>query len=142
MPHQSITSLIYVSTARPGLDQSDVLAIRAAAQRNNQRSGVTGLILFNGFNFMQCIEGERSAARDCLHRIERDDRHSGMTIVSNEERSSRQFAEWRMAGQYLPLQSDQEKTDLVDLLLRESVADATRNLFQSFLSIGVKAPHP
>lgn len=140
MPHQTITSLVYISTARPGLDQNDLLAIMAVAERNNERSGITGLILFNGFNFIQCIEGERGAANECLRRIERDDRHDGMTIVSHGELACRQFAEWRMAGQSVPAQAGQAEADMLALLSRETVTEATRALFHSFRSFGIKMP--
>lgn len=136
VPIPSITSLIYVSTARPGLEHHDLLAIMSVAQSNNQRSGITGLILFNGFNFMQCIEGERAAAHDCLRRIERDDRHSGMTIISQREMPARQFNQWRMVGPSLPAQSDFADTDLSSLLYHQAVTEATRTQFESFLSFG------
>ncbi len=138
MPIPSITSLIYVSTARPGLDRHDLLAIMSVAENNNQRTGITGLILFNGFNFMQCIEGERAAAHDCLRRIERDDRHSGMTIISQRELPARQFTQWRMAGPSLPVQSGFADAELMDLLYHEAVTEATRTQFESFLSFGFR----
>jgi len=138
VPIPSITSLIYVSTARPGLDRQDLLDIMKVAQSNNQRSGITGLILFNGFNFMQCIEGEGVAAHDCLRRIERDDRHSGMTIIGQREMPARQFTQWRMAGPALPAQPDFADADLLNLLHHEAVSEATRTLFESFLSFGFR----
>jgi len=140
VPHQSITSLVYVSTARPGLNQNDLLAIITAAQRNNPRFGITGLILFNGFNFMQCVEGERGAVNDCLRRIERDDRHSGLAIISRRDSAGRQFADWRMAGQSLPTQPGLTEADMLALLSRETVTEATRTLFLSFLSFGIRTP--
>ncbi len=140
MPRQTITSLIYVSTARPGLDQQDLLAIMSAARRNNPRFGITGPILFNGFNFMQCIEGDRAATNDCLRRIERDDRHSGITIISHSELPNRQFTQWCMAGQSVPESPDLMETDIGGLLSRDSVSETTRTLFRSFLSFGIKAP--
>jgi len=110
----------------------------ATSLRNNERSGITGLMLFNGFNFLQCIEGERAAANDCMRRIERDDRHSGLTIVSHSKLARRQFTEWRMADQSMPAKSD-SAADMLVILSHENVSEATRTLFQSFLSFGRKA---
>ena len=110
----------------------------ATSLRNNERSGITGLMLFNGFNFLQCIEGERAAANDCMRRIERDDRHSGLAIVSHRELARRQFTEWRMADQSMPAESD-SAADMLVILSHENVSEATRTLFQSFLSFGMKA---
>lgn len=142
MPNRLITSLIYVSTAKPGLAEEDLQAIQTTAQRNNARLGITGLILFNGFNFMQCIEGDRASANECLNRIERDDRHSGMTVVSHCEIASPQFSQWRMFGPLLPVQSEWTQAALDQLLAGDAVTDATRTLFQSFGSLGAKTPGP
>lgn len=139
MPLRTITSLVYVSTSRPGLDQDDLLTIMTVSQRNNERAGITGLILFNGFNFMQCIEGERALANECLHRIGLDERHSGMTIISHREIAAPQFAESRMVSPFLASQPQLAKSDLAMLLSNAAVNEATRTLFQSFLSLGNKA---
>ncbi|WP_417622872.1 BLUF domain-containing protein [Parasphingorhabdus sp.] len=140
MPHRLITSLIYVSTAQPGLSEADFLAIMTVSQRNNQRLGISGLLVFNGSNFMQCLEGERAVANDRLHHIGLDERHSGLTIVSHREAPERQFAEWDMAGQYLPVQEGLAQTGLSKILSGNAVADTTRALFQSFRSLGAQLP--
>ena len=134
----SITSLVYVSTARPGLDQNDFQDIMTVAERNNQRLGITGLVMFNGFNFMQCIEGERAVAKDRLHRIGMDDRHTGLTILSHHEIANRQFAQWYMAGQYFPVKCGLPQSALSEILSDNSVSENTRNLFQSFRSLGAR----
>lgn len=134
VPHRSISSFVYVSTARPGLDHGDFLAIMKVAQSNNERLGITGLMLFNGFNFIQCIEGERTATNDCLHRIGLDDRHSGLTILDHHELPGRQFAQSHMAGHFLP--AEREQAGLSQLLSNHAVSDATRTYFQSFRSLG------
>lgn len=140
VPLQTITSLIYVSTARPGLDQDDFLAIMTTSQRNNQRFGITGLLVFNGFNFMQCLEGDPCATKELLHRIRLDERHSGMNILSHQQTSGRQFSQWDMAGQYLPVEQGLTQADLSAALSENAVTDATRTLFQSFRSLGPKQP--
>jgi hypothetical protein len=129
-----------VSTARPGLDQDDLLAIMTIAQRNNQRFGITGLMVFNGFNFMQYIEGDRTAANDRLHRIGQDDRHSDMKILSHREMPGRQFAKWDMASQNLPVESDLAQASLTDILSGDAVADTTRTFFKSFRSVPKHMP--
>ncbi len=135
-----ITSLIYVSTARAGLSLDDFLGIMAVSQRNNQRFGITGLLVFNGINFMQCLEGDRAATNDRLHHIGLDDRHSGITVVNRREAASRQFAGWHMAGRYLSAEEGLGQAGLLETLSDESVADATRTIFQSFRSLGGSLP--
>tara|TARA_R110001606_G_scaffold54258_4_gene133269 strand:- start:2625 stop:3101 length:477 start_codon:yes stop_codon:yes gene_type:complete len=140
VPHRSITSMIYVSTASPGLEQDDFQAIMATSQRNNQRFGITGLLVFNGFNFMQCLEGDRSAANELLNRIRMDERHSGMTLLGHQETFGRQFSQWNMAGQYLPVKQGLAQEGLSAILADAAVTAATRTLFQSFRSLGAKTP--
>ncbi len=140
MPRQSITSLIYVSTARPGLDQDDFSSILNVAERNNERFGITGLILYNGFNFIQCLEGDRASVNDRLYHIGLDDRHHGLTILSHHDMPNRQFAQWSMAGQYLPVQQGLSQAGLAEILSDDAVTEATKRLFASFLSLGAKQP--
>ncbi|PHR12622.1 MAG: hypothetical protein COA41_19005 [Sphingopyxis sp.] len=138
MPHQSITSLIYVSTARPGLDENEFLSIVDVAERNNNRFGITGLIVFNGFNFIQYLEGNRPAVNDRLHIIGLDERHSGMAILSTSDTTKRQFTQFNMAGRYLPSKKGLARAGLDKILSDKAVNDTTRTIFQSFLSLGDK----
>ncbi|WP_417611386.1 BLUF domain-containing protein [Parasphingorhabdus sp.] len=138
MPHQSITSLIYVSTARAGLDENEFLDIVDVAQRNNERFGLTGLIVFNGFNFIQYLEGDRPAVNDRLHHIGMDDRHSGLTILSTSDTTKRQFTHFNMAGRYLPSEKGLARQGVDEMLADSAVSDSTRTIFQSFLSLGGK----
>lgn len=135
-----ITSLIYVSNARPGLTEEDFLAIMKVSQRNNQRFGISGLLLFNGLNFMQCLEGDRAVAHDRLHHIRLDSRHDGISVVSHREIPRRQFAEWGMAGHYLGARKGSARAELCELLADDAIADSTRAMFQSFGSLGAKFP--
>ncbi|MEH6790063.1 BLUF domain-containing protein [Parasphingorhabdus sp.] len=141
MPHSQITSLIYVSTARAGLNHDDFKTIISVARRNNERCGVTGLILFNGFNFMQCIEGEKGTTNDRLHAIRLDERHSGMAVIDQRQSSGRQFAPWHMAAFFVSPQADHNPTALAEILAGETVAEPTRMFFQNFLTLGAKAAY-
>ncbi len=136
VPSRLITSLIYVSTARCDLSLEDFLGIMTVSQRNNQRFGITGLLVFNGTNFMQCLEGDKAATNDCLRKIGSDERHNGITILSHELRAKPEFSGWHMAGRYLPAEQCLGEASLAALLADEAVSEATRTLFQSFRSLG------
>tara|TARA_R110000824_G_scaffold111734_3_gene260425 strand:+ start:1065 stop:1439 length:375 start_codon:yes stop_codon:yes gene_type:complete len=122
------------------LSLDDFLAILTVSQRHNQRLGITGLLVFNGINFMQCLEGDKAATNDRLHHIGLDDRHSGLTVVSQLQTANQQFSDWPMAGRYLPATHGVGQTDLLELLSADAVSDATRTLFQSFRSLGACLP--
>lgn len=134
----SITSIIFVSTAKPGLGQEDFLAIKTVVQRNSERFGITGLLACNGFNFIQCIEGDPAAVEDLLYRIERDDRHSGMIVLSHGKAETRQFAQLHMVGRYWSLPQNSTQDELSTILAENSVSGVARMLFHSFNTLGVK----
>lgn len=136
MPPRLITSVIYVSTASAGLSRDDFLVVLKVSQRNNRRFGLTGLLVFNGTNFMQCLEGDRAAVNDRLHHIGLDERHGGLSIVSHRETPHQQFPRQPMIGRYLPAGQALGQADLLEILSDDAVSDATRTLFQSFRSLG------
>lgn len=87
--------LVYVSTAC-AVGPSDLEQIMTSAARNNAAAGVTGLLLFNGQNFLQLLEGEEDAVAQLLDRVEDDPRHSGVVVVTSLETDVRSFPEWSM----------------------------------------------
>ncbi|VWX59857.1 Sensors of blue-light using FAD [Sphingorhabdus sp. 109] len=135
---RSITSLIFVSTAKPGMNQDDFLAIMSVTLRNSERFGLTGLLVCNGFNFMQYIEGERSSVRDRMYYIGQDDRHSGVTILYQQESESRQFANIYFAGRHFPSIQGCAQSDLPKILADVSMPEMARTLFRSFGSLGLQ----
>ncbi|QJB70281.1 BLUF domain-containing protein [Parasphingorhabdus halotolerans] len=136
MPKDLITALVYVSTADPGLVKDDLLAIRRVAESNNQHSQITGLLTYNGTNFMQLIEGTASAVNECAHIIGLDDRHNGMTVLTRTEHSGRQFPDWTMASYFLQYENSVLSDQLMEMLAKPSVDPKTREVFNSFRSLG------
>ena len=93
--------LVYSSRnllAKVGQDAAEAVEqILAASQRNNSRVGVTGALLFNGGAFAQVLEGPRRSVEDTFERIQRDLRHSDVTVLQCGPVESRGFANWSMA---------------------------------------------
>lgn len=86
---------VYVSTAEQ-LEQDDVAAILASCQRHNAERGVTGLLLYNGRNFLQLLEGTADDLEWIMHRIERDNRHHGISRLYDEPTETRACPDWAM----------------------------------------------
>lgn len=86
---------VYVSTAEH-LSQDDVAAILASCQRNNAERGVTGLLLYNGRNFLQLLEGDDDDLEWIMRRIELDSRHHGISRLYDEPASERAGPDWLM----------------------------------------------
>ena len=60
--------LIYLSDLA-GRDESVLADILASAVRHNTASGITGMLLYAGGNFLQVIEGEEDAVHETYKRI-------------------------------------------------------------------------
>jgi len=78
-----------------GAFASEVLTILKASQRNNARAGVTGALLFNAGCFGQVLEGPRRAVEASFERIQRDPRHSDVSLLAFEP-AERAFPDWSM----------------------------------------------
>ena len=95
---------VYVSTAEQ-LGQDDIAAILESCQRNNAAHQVTGLLLYNGRNFLQLLEGERNDLEWVMRRIEHDSRHHGISRLYDEPTSARACPDWLMKRIALGIQA-------------------------------------
>lgn len=94
--------LIYVSTASDGLVPEDIDAIVASSIRNNETRNITGVLIYNGLNFLQVLEGPRANVENIYSRIMMDTRHVSVTTVLSETAELRMFSGWHMAGRKTP----------------------------------------
>jgi len=90
-------SITYVSSAVLQFRESTLLDLVDQCQVNNNRLGVTGVLVYSDGNFMQVIEGPDLVTRTLYDRIKRDDRHRDVTTVHTQSLESREFQGWSMA---------------------------------------------
>jgi hypothetical protein len=90
-----LSQYLYISTA-PTLPREDVDAILAASARNNPARGITGLLLFNGRNFLQLLEGEEGAVTSLMETITADPRHAGVSVLDRRSIAVRTCPDWAM----------------------------------------------
>lgn len=90
-----IKQCVYISTAL-GLSREEVDAILSACARNNAEQQITGLLLYNGRNFLQLLEGEEGALDDLMTAIEADPRHAGVLVMHKGEVAKRDCPDWAM----------------------------------------------
>lgn len=88
--------IVYVSTALPNLTDEDLADILKVANVRNAALGVTGLLVHNGRNFMQALEGPAECVLELMSSITRDRRHSGVIVISRETIEARAFSGWAM----------------------------------------------
>ena len=88
--------LVYVSAASQPFSSADLLTLLSKARTNNQRLGVTGMLLFKDGDFLQLIEGESIAVQSVFATIRADRRHRNITVILEEEGGPRIFEDWSM----------------------------------------------
>ncbi|WP_337661275.1 BLUF domain-containing protein [Erythrobacter sp. Alg231-14] len=90
-----LSQYLYISTA-PSLTRDDVAAILDSSARNNPARGITGLLLYNGRNFLQLLEGEGAELDALMKRIGQDRRHTGVSLLNKTAVSERACPQWAM----------------------------------------------
>lgn len=78
------------------INDREIISIVNASQINNQKLGVTGILLYNSGNFMQLIEGEEPAVETLYEKIRMDYRHASITLLLKENITHRNFENWQM----------------------------------------------
>ncbi|HTZ76896.1 MAG TPA: BLUF domain-containing protein [Stellaceae bacterium] len=89
-------TLVYVSCAT-SLSPEVLTGILRQSRVNNERLGITGLLLYVEGNFMQALEGPREAVLGLYEEIRRDPRHKDVTTIVSLPSEARSFERWSMA---------------------------------------------
>ncbi|WP_018146618.1 BLUF domain-containing protein [Henriciella marina] len=129
--------LAYVSVATKTLSSVDLQNILESAITNNRESDVTGILLFNGTNFMQVIEGPQKAVEKVFDQICKDDRHRNVVVIYRERTAVREFDEAPMLLQIVPASHGDAPDGMtitkdIALFLPSSLAKHFRTILESF----------
>ena len=88
--------LIYTSIAAPDTTYETLRAILDVSVQANLLHSITGMLIYDGAHFMQCIEGPQKAIDQLMVNIQSDQRHSNIHIVGTEMTDTRLFPHWNM----------------------------------------------
>ena len=91
-----LSHCIYASAATCPFDRRALQALLEKSRINNQRLGITGMLLFVEGSFFQVLEGEREHIEAVLRAISADPRHTRISRIIEEPIAKRSFAEWTM----------------------------------------------
>ncbi len=83
--------VLYLSALAPGAPLKVVSDIVSRARKANEGEGITGLLVFDGMQFCQHIEGPRKAVLALTERIHRDPRHVDVDILHHGPLAQRRF---------------------------------------------------
>jgi hypothetical protein len=87
---------VYTSTATRHLTDDDLAELLRQCVRNNERAGLTGLLLHRDGRFMQVLEGPDEAVEAVFAVIAADERHTVVRQLLDESIAARQFPAWSM----------------------------------------------
>jgi phosphatidylserine/phosphatidylglycerophosphate/cardiolipin synthase-like enzyme len=87
---------VYTSTATRNLTDDDLAELLRQCVRNNDRTGLTGLLLHRDGRFMQVLEGPDDAVQAVFAAIAADERHTDVRLLLDEQIPARQFPGWSM----------------------------------------------
>lgn len=88
--------LVYVSSAVRLFTDQELAELLRVSRSNNERGGITGMLLYAGGNFIQAIEGPPDTVAALETRIGLDDRHRGIITLIDGPVEERSFPEWSM----------------------------------------------
>ena len=132
--------LSYISTARTGLTEADIARILGSARRNNAQCRITGMLIHDGWRFLQALEGDADSVEAAFARICADARHHAVAVLSRKAVAVREFGDWAMACHMVGETGDIGSMAATIDALTEPLPDAgTRDLFRSFARVERRA---
>jgi Sensors of blue-light using FAD len=87
---------IYVSSSVNPFSKEELLALLASARENNERLGVTGMLVYKDGVFMQALEGDEMSIRWLSAKIAKDPRHKNIVCLADRPLTEREFPDWSM----------------------------------------------
>lgn len=125
-----LSQYLYISTA-PTLPREEVDSILAASARNNPQRGITGLLLFNGRNFLQLLEGEEGEVAALMQTITADPRHSGVSVLDRRSITARSCPDWAM-NRVMIAESIDSRRDMLESDLPRGLDPEVRRMIVNF----------
>lgn len=88
--------LTYISRYNTDNANIEVARILEQARRNNERNGISGVLVMNEDYFLQSIEGARPVINELLAKLIKDNRHFSFQIVDCREVEQQRWDKWSM----------------------------------------------
>jgi hypothetical protein len=108
--------VLYISTARAGITRDEVDDIVATSKRRNAAEAITGVLLFNGANFMQLIEGPVEPLGGLMRRLYADQRHHGLIKLVDRAIEARACGDWALQPIAIGLPQAERRAAVAGLL--------------------------
>ncbi len=93
--------LIYYSIAAENTNELVIAQILSESRAFNSKNNITGCLLYHNNQFLQVLEGEEHVIKVLYKKIEKDKRHTDVTLMEEGEKKERHFNAWNMAYHHL-----------------------------------------
>ena len=97
----NLHQVIYLSTATKMMSEEDMQRLLHQATTNNNKTGITGILLYKSGLFMQYLEGTKHAVQNLYTKIKNDRRHTSLIKMHEKSISERVFKNWAMEFRHL-----------------------------------------
>tara|TARA_R110002153_G_scaffold940_5_gene4270 strand:- start:1603 stop:2013 length:411 start_codon:yes stop_codon:yes gene_type:complete len=106
-----VYQLIYVSDKVNTFVPSDMDSILCKARENNEKYGITGLLVELPQHFIQIIEGKQDDVEFAYKLISKDTRHHNLRVILATTTKTREMEAWAMG-----FSKDLDRSELNDAL--------------------------
>lgn len=88
--------MIYTSTATENVNFDVINDLLTQCVKKNNEFNISGMMVFDGKQFLQCIEGNEAEINQLQENIFKDSRHHNIHLIGEEEITERLFSQWCM----------------------------------------------
>lgn len=103
--------LIYCSRATEDLGPDELVALLETSRANNNRAGLSGMLLYSSQSFLQVLEGPAEQLSATYERIRSDPRHEALRLLFDGEAPRPLFPDWTMGFDHV---DDEELAERVE----------------------------
>ncbi len=90
--------LVYMSRPTREMGDEEIDDLLRRAKKNNDRNGVTGILIHDRKRYYQYLEGDEAEVEATFARIAMDRRHQAVIRLKSGTINRRQFPDWSMAA--------------------------------------------
>jgi Sensors of blue-light using FAD len=133
-----MSCLVYVSRAKECYQHGGKLLaeLEKKAALRNQKSALTGILIFSNGYFVQMLEGDDAKLVETFERIRRDDSHTDVEMIAYENVDCKMFSSWSMNLIELhetPLETKQRVNNLFELV-KTKPTTRCRDVLEMFIT--------
>ena len=103
--------VIYCSQATHDVSPDELVQLLEVSRRNNEKVGLSGMLLYSSQSFLQVLEGDAAALQQTYARIEADDRHVNLRLLLDADVAAPLFPDWTMGFEHVDDEDLAEELD-------------------------------